>query len=123
MSRRIERINQLIRKEISQLLQRDIKDPRLKEFISVNEVNTTPDLKNAKVFVSSIGSDEEKEEALKALSTASGFIRGELFKRLDLRYVPELSFQWDDSIERGVHLMQLIDSVEHDEEDKTGRNP
>ncbi len=111
MAHRIERVNSLIRQEISQLLQRQVKDPRLGDFIAVTEVSTSADLKYAKVFVSRIGSEEEKQETLSVLASASGFFRRELARRLKLRYTPELSFQWDDSIERGDHLLQLIDGI------------
>ena len=111
MSHRIERINQLIRQEISELLQREIKDPRLGKFIAVTEVVTSPDLRYAKVFVSSISTKEEKKDALDALAGAARFLRKGMARNLRLRYIPELSFHWDDSIERGDHLMQLIDRV------------
>ena len=111
MAHRIEQVNSLIRQEISQLLQHQIKDPRLSNFVAVTEVSTSPDLKNAKVFVSRIGSEEEKQETLSVLTSASSFFRRELARRLKLRYIPELSFQWDDSIERGDRLLQLIDEV------------
>lgn len=111
MAHRIERVNSLIRQEISELLQRQVKDPRLGNFVAVTEVSTSPDLKYAKVFVSRIGSEEEKRETLSVLVSASGFFRRELAKRLSLRHIPELSFQWDDSIERGDHLLQLMDRV------------
>ncbi len=111
MAHRIERVNSLIRQEISQLLQRQVKDPRLGNFIAVTEVSTSPDLKYARVFVSRIGSEEEKQETLSALASASGFFRRELARRLKLRYTPVLSFQWDDSIERGDHLLQLINEI------------
>lgn len=111
MAHRIERVNQLIRQEISQLLQRQVKDPRLESFIAVTEVVTTPDLRYAKVFVSYVGSQEEKREMLKGLEAAANFLRNQLARRLRLRRIPELSFEWDDSIERGAHLLQLIDEV------------
>ena len=111
MTHRIERVNNLIRQEISELLQRQVKDPRLRNFITVTEVSTSPDLKYAKIFVTRLCNEEKKQEALSALASASGFLRSELFKRLRLRHTPELSFQWDDSIERGDHLLQLIDQV------------
>jgi len=111
VAHRIERVNSLIRQEISDLLQRQVKDPRLGDFIAVTEVVTSPDLKFAKVFVSRIGNEEEKQEVLSALASASGFFRRELAKRLKMRYTPELSFQWDDSIERGNRISQLIDEV------------
>lgn len=111
MAYRIERVNNLIRQEISQLLQRQVKDPRLSSFITITSVSTSPDLKYAKIFVSRISSEEEKQETLKALAAASGFLRNELAKCLRLRRVPELKFQWDDSIERGARLLELIDKV------------
>jgi ribosome-binding factor A len=111
MAHRIERVNQLIRQEISQLLQRQVKDPRLDSFVAVTEVSTSPDLRYAKIFVSFIGSEEERQKTLSGLGAASNFLRNQLAKRLRLRRIPELSFQWDDSIERGAHLQQLIDEV------------
>ena len=109
MAHRVERVNSIIRQEISQLLQRQVNDPRLGNFIAVTDVDTSADLKFAKVFVSRIGSEEEKQETLRVLASASGFFRKELGRRINLRYIPELIFQWDDSIERGDHLLQLID--------------
>jgi len=111
MTRRIERVNNLIRHEISELLQRQVKDPRLGNFVAVTEVSTSPDLKYAKIFVSCICSEGEKQKTLGALAAASGFLRNEMARRLRLRRIPELSFQWDDSIERGAHLQELIDKV------------
>jgi ribosome-binding factor A len=111
MAHRIERVNQLIRQEISQLLQRQVKDPRLESFVAVTEVDTTPDLRYARVFVSYMGSQEEKQAMLKGLEAAANFLRNQLARRLRLRRIPELSFEWDDSIERGTHLLQLIDEV------------
>jgi ribosome-binding factor A len=111
MSHRIERVNHLIRQEVSELLQRHVKDPRLDRFIAVTDVVTSPDMQYAKVFVSRICDEEEKKKTISALSTASGFIRGELVKRLRMRHVPELTFEWDDSIERGSRVLALIDRV------------
>ena len=111
MTHRIEQVNKLIRREISELLQRQVKDPRLGNFVAVTEVSTSPDLRHARIFVSSIASEEEKQETLSALAAAAGFFRNELARRLSLRRIPKLSFQWDDSIRRGNHLLQLIDQV------------
>ncbi len=118
MAPRIERVNSLIRQEISELLQRQVKDARLGSFVIVTEVSTSPDLRHAKIFVSRIGSREEKQETLSVLAAASGFFRNELAKRLRLRRIPELSFQWDDSIERGGYLLQLIDEVDRNSSTK-----
>jgi ribosome-binding factor A len=111
MTHRIERVNHLIRQEISELLRREVKDPRLSGFVSITEVVTSPDLKHAKVFVSCIGNDEEKKEILSALVAASGFLHNELTKRLRLRHIPVLEFRWDYSIEQGAHILELIDKV------------
>jgi ribosome-binding factor A len=114
MAHRVQRLNSLIRQEISELLQRQVKDPRLGGFIAVTEVSISPDLRYAKIFVSHIGSEEEKQDTMSTLTSASGFFRRELARRLRLRRIPEISFQWDDSIERGAHLLQLIDQMTTD---------
>lgn len=111
MAHRIERVNNLIRQEISEMLRRQVKDPRLGGFITVTKVSTSPDLRYAKVYVSQISGESSRQDILSTLSTASGFFRKELTKSLRLRRIPELSFQWDDSIERGAHLLELIDRV------------
>lgn len=111
MTHRIEQVNKLIRREISELLQRQVKDPRLGDFVAVTDVSTSADLRYAKIFVSRIASEEEKQETLSVLAAAAGFLRNELARRLRLRRIPKLSFQWDDSIKRGDHLLQLIDQV------------
>ena len=111
MAYRIERVNSLIRQEISELLQRQVKDPRLGDFIAVTEVSTSADMRHAKVYVSRICSQEEKQETLDALSAASSFIRKELYNRVRLRRIPFLTFEWDDSIERGDRLSQMIDKI------------
>jgi ribosome-binding factor A len=122
MSHRIERVSSLMRQEISGLLQRQVKDPRISKFVAVTEVSISADLKYAKVFVSCMGDEEEKKAMLKGLGAASNFLRGQLAKRLRLRRIPELNFEWDDSIERGDHLLQLIDkiSAEHPPEKPGG---
>ncbi|NLE09280.1 MAG: 30S ribosome-binding factor RbfA [Dehalococcoidales bacterium] len=115
MAHRIERLNSLIRQELSELLQLQVKDPRLGNFIAVTEVEVTPDLKYAKVFVSSMTEETDRKEVLAALSSAAGFFRTRLAKNLKMRRTPELTFQWDDSIERGDRLLRLIDEVSRNE--------
>jgi ribosome-binding factor A len=111
MPHRIERINHLIREEVSEMLQRHVKDPRLGGFIAITDVVTSPDLKTARIFISHLGSETEKRETMKTISAASGFFRKELAKRLRIRHVPEISFQWDDSIERGARMEEVIERV------------
>ena len=114
MTRRAERVSSLIRQEVSELLQEQVNDPRLRGFISVTKVSTSPDLKQAKVFVSILGNQTNKNEMLQGFKSASGFFRRELSRRLLLRSIPELSFQFDDSIEHGAKILQLIDQVSSD---------
>ncbi len=114
MTHRIEQVNKLIRREIGELFQRGLKDPRLSNFVAVTEVSTSPDLRHAKVFVSHTGNEAEKQEILMVLGAASGFLRSELARRLKLRRIPELSFRWDDSIKQGDHILKLIDQVTKD---------
>lgn len=111
MARRIERINSLIRQDISELLWQQINDPRLASLISVTSVSTSEDLSHTKVFISALGGDIDKSEILKGFTAASGFFRRELAHRLKMRHVPQLSFHFDDSIERGARILELIDQV------------
>jgi ribosome-binding factor A len=108
---RIERVNAFIRQELSEMLLRESKDPRLSGYISINSVSTTPDLRYAKVLVSCVCDEARKKEILEALSHSAGFFRSVLAKRVKMRRVPELSFVWDTSIERGSRLIELIDKV------------
>jgi ribosome-binding factor A len=111
MAYHIERVNTLIRREISELIQHELRDPRLDEFIAVTEVDTSPDLQFAKVFVSSMSGQQEEQRILGILNSAAGFLRTELSKTTRLRRVPELHFHWDNSIERGDRILRLIDEV------------
>ncbi|MFC1942099.1 30S ribosome-binding factor RbfA [Chloroflexota bacterium] len=117
MTHRIERVNNLIRREISELIQREVKDPRLDNFVTITEVATSPDLKFAKIFVSSISGKQEERKILTVLNAASGFLRSELAKNLILRRIPELSFHWDNSIEHGDHIIRLMDQVNPEQPD------
>ena len=111
MSHRIERVNTLIRKEVSELIQHEIRDPRLDEFVAITDVNTSTDLKYAKIFVSCLSGKEGKQKILGVLNAANGFLRSELARKVRLRHIPELSFHWDDSIEHGDRILRLIDEV------------
>ncbi|MBI2304420.1 MAG: 30S ribosome-binding factor RbfA [Chloroflexi bacterium] len=111
LTHRRERIGDLIQVEISNILRREAKDPRLNALWSVTNVAVSMDLKYARVFVSVMGTEEEKQRVLQGLDSASGFLRRELGSRLTLRRIPQLVFQRDDSIERGAHLLQLIKEV------------
>lgn len=114
MTRRTERISSLIRREISDLLIEQVNDPRLSSLISVTEVYTTADLKQAKVFISTLGGETNKDEILEGFNAASGFLRRELGNRIRLRQIPLLTFHFDDSIERGTRILGLIDQIKSD---------
>ncbi len=115
MSHRIERVNTLIRKEVSELIQYQLRDPRLDEFVTVTAVETSADLKHAKVFVSSFSGQQEEQKILSVLNSASGFLRSELAKKAQMRRTPELNFLWDNSIEHGERILRLIDEVTHED--------
>jgi ribosome-binding factor A len=111
MSHRIERVNTLIRRELSDIIHNQLRDPRLDVFITINEVETSVDLKFAKIFVSSIGGKQEEAKVLGVLKAAAGFLRTELAQKVRLKHTPELNFIWDDSIEHGDRILRLIDQV------------
>lgn len=111
MTHRIEKVNSLFQREISELLRCDINDPRLSSFLAVTSVVTSGDLRHARVFVSCICEPEKRQEILDALSAASGFIRNGIMHRIRLRRIPEFTFVWDESIEHGSHIIELIDKV------------
>ncbi len=109
----MHRVNELLLEEIAQLLQRGIKDPRI-GFVSVIRVETTRDLKNARVYVSVYGEETDQAEALQGLSSAAGYIRHQLFRSLSLKTIPNLSFVLDDSIAHGVHIASVLKQLDQD---------
>lgn len=117
MADRIVRISEEVKKEISNIIQNEIKDPRLPSMVSIIACNVTKDLKFAKVYVSVLGNEDEKKNAIKALKSAAGFIRHELGQRVQLRYTPEIHFELDTSIEYGIHINKLLDEAKKDFKD------
>lgn len=105
--KRLERVNQLIKEEVSMLLQRELKDPRL-GFVTVTEVDVTPDLKHAKVYVSVLGRDAQWTASFQALDSARGFVWSWLRRHLDLRVTPEIAFRPDRSMEHAAHIQSLL---------------
>ncbi|NLM74881.1 MAG: 30S ribosome-binding factor RbfA [Clostridiaceae bacterium] len=108
---RTDRISKEVQKELSDLIQYEIKDPRLPKFVSITSVRVTKDLRYATVYVSVLGTEDQKKDALEALKSASGFIRREIGQRINLRYTPEFRFKLDDSIEHGMYISRLIDET------------
>ncbi|SFI52407.1 ribosome-binding factor A [Paenibacillus sp. UNC496MF] len=114
---RVGRVGEQIKKELSTIIQTELKDPRI-GFITVTGVEITNDLSQARVYLSVLGSDEQKEETLKALARSTGFLRSELGKRIRFRHTPELLFKFDSSIEYGSRIESLL----HDINDRSGRD-
>lgn len=109
--KRLDRVNQLIKEEVSTLLQRELKDPRL-GFVTVTEVETAKDLRLAKVFVSVLGDERQWASSLAALASARGFVRNWLRQHLDLRVTPEIDFRPDRSMEHAAKIQSLLKQVQ-----------
>jgi ribosome-binding factor A len=116
MTQRTQKIDELLRQEIGQALEREVTDPRI-GFVTVTNVETAPDLSRARVWVSIIGSEAERKQTLTALRGAMPFIRRGLGSKIRLRRIPELDVRLDDSIERGTRVLQIINELE------AGRTP
>lgn len=114
MAYRSNRIGEQMKKEVSQILREELKDPRV-GFVTVTSVDVSGDLSYAKIYVSVLGAEEDKMQTLKALQKAQGFVRSELSKRLRLRYIPEVTFHFDKSIEHGARIMELLHRVQGEE--------
>lgn len=107
--KRAERVGVLIQEEISRLILRSVKDPRI-GFVTVTRVKVTDDLRHARIYISSA----KGGEALTGLKSAAGFLRGEVARKLSLRYAPELLFVLDESLEEELHLAELLRQIEAD---------
>ena len=119
---RAARVGDEIQKVISQLLLTEVKDPRIPMMTSVLEVRMSSDLTHATVFLSVYGSQQEKRECMEAVNRASGFIRSQIAKRIKLRVAPELHFKLDESIEKGMDLMNLIDRTIKEDQERAGNH-
>ena len=113
MSVRQEKIQEQLVHEISEMVQRDLRDPRL-GFVTLTGAEISRDLRHAKIYVSVLGDEEAKKQSLKALNSAVGLLRGEFARRAHLRVAPELEFRFDTGIERGQRIFDLLHSVEGD---------
>jgi ribosome-binding factor A len=118
--RRINRISEEIRKVISELLSRELKDPRISPLTSVTKVEVTNDLSYAYIYISVLGNDEDKANTINGLQSAKGYIKREIGNRIDLRLIPELVFRLDESIEQSIYISQLIDKVSREDREKRG---
>lgn len=105
------RISNEVRKELSNIIRNEVKDPRINEFTSVTSVYVAPDLKTCNAYISVLGSDESLQDTIEGLNSAEGFIRTKLAHAVNLRNTPVITFIPDDSIEYGVRMSKLIDDV------------
>jgi ribosome-binding factor A len=113
--KRSEKVADLIKKEVSQMLVKTIKDPRI-GFVTITKVTVSEDFRFAKVYFSVAGTLRERERSMKGLDSAKGYVRKELGRRIRLRYTPEIMFQFDPSIEYAIHMEELIQSIHQEKE-------
>jgi ribosome-binding factor A len=114
VSTRTERFADLIRDEVSRLLLREVRDPRI-GFTTVTGARVTPDLRSVRVFVSVLAPPEAREVSISALNHAAGFVRNALFKNLRLRYPPTVTFHLDDSLDRGQRIEEVLKTIHADD--------
>jgi len=119
LGKRSERVGEVILGEISRLLLREVKDPRI-GFVTLTGIDLTDDLRHAKVYISALGDEDARQKTLEGLSSCAGFLRSRLGRELRLRYVPELAFHWDTSIAQGVRISQVIDELKVSREAAVG---
>lgn len=116
---RINRISGEVKRVVSEILADGLKDPRVSTMTSVTKVDVTRDLSFANIYISVLGTEREKKETLEGLRNAKGFIRSEIGSKIDLRHTPEPKFHLDESIEQGIYISKLIDSVKTDSKDES----
>ncbi len=119
--KRSEKVADLVQKEISGMLLRSIKDPRI-GFVTITRVAVTDDCRLAKIYFSIMGALGERERAMEGLNSAKGYIRRELGRRMKLKYTPEILFQFDPSIEYAIHMEELIHRLQEEREKKEDGN-
>ena len=111
MSRRLERINELLREEISLLIMTEVKDPRINNVVTIISVDTSRDFHKSTIWFSSLASEADRDLTLSGLKSSVGFLRKKLRERLSLRTIPDLDFRFDDSIQYSIRLSRLINNT------------
>ena len=117
---RTDRLNSLLKEVISDVIRRQVRNPHVNELVTVTRVDITKDLHYAKVYISVIGSETEKQETLMALNSAAGFIAVNSSKKVVMRYFPALTFKLDDSVEKHMRIESLLDKIE---DERRSRHP
>lgn len=105
----MRRVNEVIREVLGAAISTELKDPRI-GFVTVTEIDTSPDLRTARVYVSVLGSEADREAALAGLRSAHGFLQGKIATELRMKRTPTLTFHYDESVDRGVRISRLLDS-------------
>lgn len=111
VKRRVDRLNSLLKEVISDVIRKDVKNPHINELLTITNVEITQDLRHAKVYVSVIGTPEQKKETLTALQSAAGFIAVQASKEMVIRFFPELLFILDDSIDKQMKIEELLQEI------------
>ena len=118
-SQRPGRVQEAIRQEVSLIIQNEIKDPRI-GFITVTKVELTPDLRYARIYFSVLGEDKDKHLALKGLDNAKGYIKGVLSDKIKLRYMPDIEFKIDESLEHTKHIYDILENLKKEKKNEQG---
>ena len=119
---RVEKVQELMKQEISQIIQRELKDPRI-GFVTVTSVECTGDFREAKIYVSLMGSEQQVKDSWAGLNRGLGFIRREIGKRIRLRFTPELTFELDKSLDYSAHIQELLLKIKADEAARDSQHP
>ena len=115
--KRADRVSEAIKREVSVMLTQEVKDPGI-HFVTVTTVDTSDDLRNANIYVSVLGDPESRRESMKGLERAKGFLRGELGKRLQLRYAPQIHFKLDESLDHAFKIKGILNQLKAEEKKK-----
>jgi len=116
--KRTDRLNSLLKEVISEVIRKEVRDPRVPELVTVTRVHIYKDLRHAKVFISVIGSEQDKMETLKALTSAAGFIAVQSSQKVVMRYFPELNFRLDDSVDQHMRIEELLNKISKERESR-----
>lgn len=119
MTRRIERLNSLLKEVLTEVIRKEVKNPHLSPLFTVTRVEISKDLQHAKVYISVIGDDETKKKALAVLQSARGFIAKHAFKEVTMFHFPELNFILDESVEQQMHIESLISKIQAERKSRT----
>lgn len=113
--KRVDRLNSLLKEVLSEVIRIDVKNPHIHELLTITKVDITKDLHNAKVYISVIGNEKDKQSTLSALKSAAGYIAVVASKKVTMRYFPQLTFFLDDTVEKQVQINELIEKINQDQ--------